>query len=76
MHDELGATVDYEAVSKEVKALAAARPRQLLETLAAELVTALLKHTQVAEVEVELRKRVLPGVKYAAVRMRRAKGRG
>ena len=73
MPDELGATVDYEAVSKEVKKLAAARPRQLLETLATEIVTVLLTHGLVAAVEVELRKRALPGVGHSAVRMRRTK---
>ncbi len=73
MRDEIGATVDYEAVSKEMKAVAAERPRQLLETLAAEMVSVLLKHDLVAEAEVELRKRALPGVAHSAVRMKRAK---
>lgn len=73
MRDELGATVDYEAVSKEMKALAAARPRQLLETLAAEMVQALLKHDLVVGAEVELRKRALPGVGHSVVKMKRMK---
>ncbi len=75
MRDVLDATLDYEAVSKQMKALAAARPRQLLETLADEMVAALLQHGPVAEVTVELRKRALPGVGHAAVRMKRAKSR-
>lgn len=73
MEDDLGATVDYEAVSKQMKALAAERPRKLLETLAAEMVAALLRHELVAEAEVELRKRALPGVGHSGVRMRRTK---
>jgi dihydroneopterin aldolase len=73
MPDELGATLDYEYLSKQMKALAAERPRQLLETLAAEMVRALLQHELAAEAEVELRKRVLPGVGHSAVRMKRGK---
>ena len=73
MRDEIGATVDYEAMAKQMKALAAERPRQLLETLAAEMIHALLQHELAAEAEVELRKRVLPGVGHSAVKMKRAK---
>ena len=76
MRDELGATVDYEAVARQMKALAAARPRHLLETLASEMVRALLEHDLVASAEVELRKRALPGVGHSAVRMERTKSQG
>jgi dihydroneopterin aldolase len=73
MPDELGATLDYERLSKQMKALAAERPRQLLETLAAEMIRALLQHELATEAEVELRKRALPGVGHSAVRMKRGK---
>lgn len=76
MPDELEATVDYDSVSKKMKSLAAARPRYLLETLAAEMICELLKHQLVTEAEVELRKRALPGVGHSAVRMRRLKSQG
>ncbi len=71
MRDELAETVDYEAVANQVKALAADRPRKLLETLAGEIVSHLLHIEIVSAVEVELRKRILPGVDHVAVRMRR-----
>ena len=71
LRDELGDTLDYQRVAEEVRALAAARPRRLLETLAAEIVAALLAHPWAAGVTVELRKRVLPGVDHVAVRMSR-----
>ncbi|MCE9520099.1 MAG: dihydroneopterin aldolase, partial [Verrucomicrobia bacterium] len=74
MPDELNATLDYESVANEIKALAAARPRKLLETLAAEMITALLRHPTVASAGVELRKRILPGVDHVAVRMKRGRG--
>ncbi len=74
LHDELRETLDYEAVANEIKALAAARPRKLLETLAAEMIAGLLRHPMVASAAVELRKRILPGVDHVAVRMKRGRG--
>ncbi len=73
LQDELRETLDYEAVANEIKTLAAARPRKLLETLAAEMIAALLRHPAVASVTVELRKRILPGVDHVAVRMKRGR---
>jgi 7,8-dihydroneopterin aldolase/epimerase/oxygenase len=71
MTDDLQATIDYEAVTNEAKTIAAARPRQLIETLAADLVEHLLKRSGISAVEVELRKRILPGTDHVAVRMKR-----
>ncbi len=73
MGDDLLETVDYEAVAKQVKALAAESPRKLLETLAAEITRVLLQIEIVGSVEVELRKRILPGVDHVAVKMRRVR---
>lgn len=74
MPDELAATLDYEAVANEIKTLAAERPRKLLEILAAEIIAVMLRHPAVAGAEVELRKRILPGVDHVAVRMKRGRG--
>jgi len=71
MPDSLEATVDYETVAKEVRTLAASRPRKLLETLAADIAGHILAHFAVSSVAVELRKRVLPGVDYVSVRLRK-----
>ena len=73
LDDELAGTLDYEKVADEIRALAAARPRKLLETLAADIIGALLRHPMAAAVAVELRKRVLPGVDHVAVRMKRVR---
>jgi len=72
MADDLSWTVDYEAVAKIVKKIAAERPRKLLEVLANEIVSHLLMSFALAAVEIELRKRILPSVDHVAVRMRRA----
>jgi dihydroneopterin aldolase len=69
--DDLGKTVDYFAVSERVKALATARPRKLIETLAEEIAAQVLEEFAVAAVEVELRKFILPDTAHVAVRLRR-----
>jgi dihydroneopterin aldolase len=71
MQDDIGRTVDYAAVADRVRTIAAERPRRLLEQLAAEIVAALLRVELVDGVEVELRKRILPGTDHVAVRMSR-----
>ena len=70
--DELAKTVDYFAVCEEVKALSAARPRKLIETLAEEIAELVLEHFAVAAVEVELRKFILPDTAHVGVVIRRA----
>lgn len=74
MEDRLTATVNYEHVANQVKAWAAERPRHLIETLAVEIAQGILKHFPVNTVEVELRKRILPGVNHVAVRCARSRG--
>jgi 7,8-dihydroneopterin aldolase/epimerase/oxygenase len=71
MPDELTATVDYDALTRGIKALAAERPRLLLETLAAEILTLVFRDPKIQSVCVELRKRILPGVDHVAVSMER-----
>lgn len=73
MSDEITSTVDYERAAKEAIALAAARPRKLLEVLAADLVKHFLSDDAISAVEVLLRKRILPHCDAVAVRMQRAK---
>jgi 7,8-dihydroneopterin aldolase/epimerase/oxygenase len=69
--DEIEATVDYDAVARQVRALAAERPRRLIETLAGEIVAALLARWNLTAVTLTLRKRILPGVDHVAVRITR-----
>jgi len=69
--DEIEATVDYDAVARQVRAMAAERPRKLIETLAGEIAAALLERHELASVTVTLRKRILPGVDHVGVRISR-----
>jgi dihydroneopterin aldolase len=70
--DDITNAVDYFAVSQEIKALAAARPRRLIETLAEEIAALVIERFAVAAVEVELRKFILPDTAFVAVKLRRA----
>jgi 7,8-dihydroneopterin aldolase/epimerase/oxygenase len=71
LDDDITKTVDYFAVCGAVKALAAARPRRLIETLAEEIAATVVRDFAVAAVEVELRKFILPDTAFVAVRIRR-----
>ncbi|HEY8966622.1 MAG TPA: dihydroneopterin aldolase [Candidatus Methylacidiphilales bacterium] len=72
--DDIDATVDYSGAAKMVEAVAAARPRKLLETLAEETAAALFALPGVAALRVEIEKFVLPGADSTAVRIERRKG--
>lgn len=71
LNDDLSQTVDYYAVCGAIKALAAERPRRLIETLAEEIAAGVLRDFAVAAVEVELRKFILPDTAFVAVCLRR-----
>ena len=66
--DNVHLTVDYSKVADRVKTLAAARPRHLLETLAEEIATDVLRSFPVISVRLEVRKfYALPGAHHVAV---------
>ena len=69
--DEISHTVDYYAVAQEIRALAAARPRRLIETLAMETADHLLRSHPLASVRVCVEKRILPDTDCVAVRIER-----
>jgi len=71
--DALGPAVDYAAVASAIVALAAARPRQLIETLASEIAALVLGEFAVRRVEVRVRKFILPETEHVAVRLVREK---
>ena len=71
LDDALANTVDYDAVSRAVKSLAAEGERLLVETLVEEIAVHLLTNFPLAAVEVEVRKYILPDTEFVAVRVRR-----
>jgi dihydroneopterin aldolase len=70
--DEISRTVDYHAVSLEIEALAAARPRRLIETLALEIADHLLGNHPLAHVAVSIEKHILPNTECVAVHLERS----
>ena len=73
--DDIARTVDYFAVSEAVKAIAAERPRRLIETLAEEIAERVLSRFALSSVEIELRKFILPDTKFVAIRLQRRASR-
>ena len=71
LEDKIEATIDYAAVCEAVKALAAARPWHLVETLAEEIAATVLARFPIQRLTVEVRKFILPETDYVAIRMDR-----
>ncbi len=72
LRDDIASTTDYAAVAAWVVKRSSACEFQLLESLCAHLADGLLSDfPSVAGVEIEIRKFVLPGARYSAVRLRR-----
>lgn len=69
MNDDIAATIDYAAVAARLQALAAERPRRLIETLAAEIAACVMEEFHATGVSIELRKRILPETDHVAVRL-------
>jgi dihydroneopterin aldolase len=69
--DEISHTIDYYAVSLEIEALAAARPRRLIETLATDIAKLLLANHPLAKVAVTIEKHILPNTECVAVHIER-----
>ncbi len=69
--DDLSKTVDYAAVCHEVTTFAARRTDQLIETLAEAIAQRVLRKFPIVCIRLELRKFILPEVKYVAVSLTR-----
>ncbi len=69
--DEITRTIDYYAVSLEIEALAAARPRRLIETLATDIASHLLGHHPLVKVAITIEKHILPNTECVAVHIER-----
>jgi len=69
--DDLSRTLDYALVAEQITALAAARPRHLIETLALDIAEYLLAEHAVARVAVTVEKSILPNTECVAVHLER-----
>lgn len=69
--DEISRTIDYYAVSQEIEALAAARTRRLIETLATDIADHLLENHSIQHVAISIEKHILPNTECVAVHLER-----
>ncbi|GAA5123576.1 dihydroneopterin aldolase [Luteolibacter yonseiensis] len=69
--DDISRTINYYDVSLEIEALAAARPRQLIETLATDIARHLLDNHPLKRVAVTIEKHILPNTECVAVHIER-----
>ena len=69
--DDVNATIDYGRLVTTIKQHAQHKPFRLLETLAEELASLILKEFKPTQVVVRVKKRALPGVDFAAVEITR-----
>ena len=73
LQDDLALTVDYDALSRRVTEIVTERPCRLIETLADELTSMLLKEFSLSWMEVTIRKFILPQTEWVSVTVRRMK---
>ena len=69
--DDISRTIDYHAVALEIQALAASKPRNLIETLAVESAAWLLENHPLESAAVTIEKHILPDTECVAVHVER-----
>jgi len=67
MRNDVSAAVDYAELVEDVTRLIESRPFHLLETIAEEVASRILKRFNTPEVVVRVKKRALPGIESATV---------
>jgi dihydroneopterin aldolase len=70
--DELSRTINYHDVALRVKSLATKRPRKLIETLAEEIATEVLKTYPIQKLTIEVKKFILPDTHCVSVKIERS----
>ena len=65
--DHVQMTLDYAAVAERVRIMTESRPRRLIETLAEDVATDLLKAFPIRSLRLELKKFVLPNAHHVAL---------
>ena len=71
--DDISRTVDYYQASLGIEALAAKRPRHLIETLATDIAGYLLANHPLSHVAITIEKKILPNTKCVAVHIERSR---
>ena len=71
LSDHISRTIDYHQVALDLQALAAERPRHLIETLAVETADLLLASRPLRGLTVTIEKKILPDTECVAVHLER-----
>jgi phosphoglycolate phosphatase/dihydroneopterin aldolase len=69
--DDISRTVNYYDVAQRIRLVATRRPRKLIETLAEEIATELIKTYPMQKLALEIKKFILPDTQYVSVRIER-----
>jgi dihydroneopterin aldolase len=69
--DDISRTVNYYDVAQRLALITSKRPRKLLETLAEEIATEVLKNYPMQKLTLEIKKFILPGTQYVSVKIER-----
>jgi dihydroneopterin aldolase len=72
--DNLAWTLNYVDVAERIKHVTGKRSRKLLETLAEEMASDLLKAFPIKKITLEIKKFVLPDARYVSVKIERTSG--
>jgi FolB domain-containing protein len=70
--DDFLQTIDYAQVAEEIKAIAAARPRLLIETLAEDIAAGLLHKFRFKKIELDVAKFILPETRCVRLSIKRS----
>jgi dihydroneopterin aldolase len=71
LQDQFAATIDYAAVAVETQRIAEQFEPHLVETLASEIASELMKRFPIRRLEVELKKFILPDARYVSAKTTR-----
>ncbi len=71
--DDISRTIDYHAVAMEIQAFAAAKPRNLIETLAVEIADELFLKQPLKSIAITIEKHILPDTECVAVHLERSR---
>jgi 7,8-dihydroneopterin aldolase/epimerase/oxygenase len=69
--DDLKLTVNYFEVARAIQRVAQNKERQLIETLAEDLTATLLHDFQLQDIELEIRKFIIPECNYISLKIKR-----
>ncbi len=69
--DDVSLTVNYFEVTQSIVKICKKRPRKLLETLVTDLAQAILTEYTIQLVKIEVKKMIIPEIKYVSVQIER-----